>query len=115
MTGMGSFIHSLLRASCVYTFHPAFSSVQVHTILAGDSPDSAQLLLLGHRRIRRTSVVSVMAGGRERGGFFIDRLLGGLTQWVHLHCSHPPSLRYLPFLFLSRPGPNLRTFVVMHV
>ncbi len=33
---------------------------QVHTILAGDTPDSAQLLLLGHRRIRRTSVVSTV-------------------------------------------------------
>ena len=31
---------------------------QVHTIIAGDSPDSAQLLLLGHRRIRRTSTLS---------------------------------------------------------
>ncbi|KAG2430217.1 hypothetical protein HXX76_010316 [Chlamydomonas incerta] len=31
---------------------------QVHTVLAGDSPDSAQLLLLGHRRIRKTGVIS---------------------------------------------------------
>ncbi len=31
---------------------------QVHTILSGDTPDSAQLLLLGHRRIRRKSVIS---------------------------------------------------------
>ncbi|GAX85453.1 hypothetical protein CEUSTIGMA_g12869.t1 [Chlamydomonas eustigma] len=31
---------------------------QVHTILPGDSADSAQLLLLGHRRIRRTAIVS---------------------------------------------------------
>jgi hypothetical protein len=31
---------------------------QVHTILTGDTADSAQLLLLGHRRIRRKSVVS---------------------------------------------------------
>lgn len=32
---------------------------QVHTILAGDTTDSAQLLLLGHRRIKREAVVSV--------------------------------------------------------
>ncbi|PNW82498.1 hypothetical protein CHLRE_06g281350v5 [Chlamydomonas reinhardtii] len=31
---------------------------QVHTVLAGDSADSAQLLLLGHRRIRKTGVIS---------------------------------------------------------
>lgn len=31
---------------------------QVHTIIAGDSPDSAQLLLLGHRRIKRTATIS---------------------------------------------------------
>jgi Lon-like ATP-dependent protease len=32
---------------------------QVHTILPGDSADSAQLLLLGHRRIKRTAVVRI--------------------------------------------------------
>lgn len=31
---------------------------QVHTILTGDTNDSAQLLLLGHRRIRRTATLS---------------------------------------------------------
>eukprot|EP00878_Enallax_costatus_P038130 GHUV01043289.1.p1 GENE.GHUV01043289.1~~GHUV01043289.1.p1 ORF type:complete len:305 (+),score=59.91 GHUV01043289.1:230-1144(+) len=31
---------------------------QVHTILAGDTADSAQLLLLGHRRIKREAVLS---------------------------------------------------------
>ncbi|GFR50901.1 hypothetical protein Agub_g13195 [Astrephomene gubernaculifera] len=31
---------------------------QVHTVLAGDSGDSAQLLLLGHRRVRKTKVIS---------------------------------------------------------
>jgi len=31
---------------------------QVHTILAGDTADSAQLLLLGHRRIRRQATIS---------------------------------------------------------
>ena len=32
---------------------------QVHTIITGDTPDSAQLLLLGHRRIRRNNTVSL--------------------------------------------------------
>ncbi|GIL92222.1 hypothetical protein Vretimale_18475 [Volvox reticuliferus] len=31
---------------------------QVHTVLAGDAGDSAQLLLLGHRRVRKTGVIS---------------------------------------------------------
>ncbi|KAF8065961.1 lon protease [Scenedesmus sp. PABB004] len=31
---------------------------QVHTILAGDTADSAQLLLLGHRRLKRETLVS---------------------------------------------------------
>lgn len=30
----------------------------MHTILTGDTPDSAQLLLLGHRRIRREATIS---------------------------------------------------------
>jgi hypothetical protein len=33
---------------------------QVHTILSGDTADSAQLLLLGHRRLKREAIVSVM-------------------------------------------------------
>jgi len=31
---------------------------QVHTILSGDTTDSAQLLLLGHRRLKRETTVS---------------------------------------------------------
>ncbi|GLC44772.1 hypothetical protein PLESTB_001216500 [Pleodorina starrii] len=31
---------------------------QVHTVLAGDGGDSAQLLLLGHRRVRKKGVIS---------------------------------------------------------
>lgn len=31
---------------------------QVHTILTGDTPDTAQLLLLGHRRIKRHATIS---------------------------------------------------------
>jgi len=31
---------------------------QVHTMMSGDTPDSAQLLLLGHRRLKRESIVS---------------------------------------------------------
>ncbi len=30
----------------------------MHTILSGDTTDSAQLLLLGHRRIKREATVS---------------------------------------------------------
>jgi hypothetical protein len=30
---------------------------QVHTMMSGDSPDSAQLLLLGHRRLKREATV----------------------------------------------------------
>lgn len=33
---------------------------QVHTIMQGDTADSAQLLLLGHRRIKRVSTVSAL-------------------------------------------------------
>lgn len=33
---------------------------QVHTMMSGDSPDSAQLLLLGHRRIKREATVSAV-------------------------------------------------------
>jgi Lon-like ATP-dependent protease len=38
--------------------HEVGTFAQVHTILAGDSSDSAQLLLLGHRRLKREAVVS---------------------------------------------------------
>ncbi|KAG2492403.1 hypothetical protein HYH03_009349 [Edaphochlamys debaryana] len=38
--------------------HDIGTFAQVHTVLTGDSSDSAQLLLLGHRRIRKTAVLS---------------------------------------------------------
>lgn len=37
---------------------------QVHTILTGEASDSGQLLLLGHRRIRRTELVRAAALAR---------------------------------------------------
>jgi hypothetical protein len=36
---------------------------QVHTILSGDTTDSAQLLLLGHRRLRREATVRAPGRG----------------------------------------------------
>ncbi|WIA37624.1 hypothetical protein OEZ86_014525 [Tetradesmus obliquus] len=38
--------------------HEVGTFAQVHTILPGDSTDSAQLLLLGHRRLKREAVLS---------------------------------------------------------
>jgi hypothetical protein len=35
---------------------------QVHTMMSGESPDSAQLLLLGHRRLKREDTVSRTGG-----------------------------------------------------
>jgi hypothetical protein len=52
---------------------------QVHTILSGDTTDSAQLLLLGHRRLRREATVG--AGLVWSGGgvwFFVVVMRGKL-------------------------------------
>ena len=38
---------------------------QVHTILTGESLDSGQLLLLGHRRVRRTEMVRRLGVGSK--------------------------------------------------
>jgi hypothetical protein len=45
------------KGSGVDHLHEVGTFAQVHTILAGDSADSAQLLLLGHRRLKREAVV----------------------------------------------------------
>jgi hypothetical protein len=41
---------------------------QVHTMMTGDTPESAQLLLLGHRRLKREAVVSEQRRGGGGGG-----------------------------------------------
>ncbi|KAF6254413.1 Lon protease C-terminal proteolytic domain-containing protein [Scenedesmus sp. NREL 46B-D3] len=46
------------KGSGVDHLHEVGTFAQVHTILAGDSADSAQLLLLGHRRLKREAVLS---------------------------------------------------------
>jgi hypothetical protein len=60
---------------------------QVHTMMSGDSPDSAQLLLLGHRRLKRGATVSacVCVGGGVRGGVCGLRWGVGMfvTGWGH--------------------------------
>jgi hypothetical protein len=51
------------KGSGVDHLHEVGTFAQVHTILAGDSADSAQLLLLGHRRLKREAVVSGWLAG----------------------------------------------------
>jgi hypothetical protein len=50
------------KGSGIDHLHEVGTFAQVHTILAGDSADSAQLLLLGHRRLKREAVVRRPAG-----------------------------------------------------
>ncbi|KAG1661222.1 hypothetical protein FOA52_008267 [Chlamydomonas sp. UWO 241] len=57
--GEGASIARLLEAEDPASrLYETGTFAQVHTILPGDTPDSAQLLLLGHRRIKRGATLS---------------------------------------------------------
>lgn len=54
---------------------------QVHTILSGDTTDSAQLLLLGHRRLRREATVRLLMGSCAPGACPLRACEPSLRLW----------------------------------
>ncbi|KAJ9508111.1 hypothetical protein QJQ45_021406, partial [Haematococcus lacustris] len=57
-TGAGGVAGAAGDADAANHLYEMGTFAQVHTLLTGDTSDSAQLLLLGHRRIRRKAVIS---------------------------------------------------------